>query len=342
MSKRLSAVLAVLLMVLGLGACGEGANEQPPSSSGSGKSDAQQSRASDEFPVQVKHKYGTTEIDSPPERVVTLGLSDQDAVLALGVKPVGAIDWFKERPYGKWPWTDELWGEDRPTIVGERDDYNLEKIFELKPDLIIALYSGMSDQQYETLSKIAPVVGQPPDYPDYAAPWQEMTRLAGKALGKSERAEQLITEIDEKFAQVRKEHPEFDGKSTAVVDPYQPGEYAVFAPHDPKVVFMTELGFRVPEPIEKAAGDKYAAEISSERASLMDVDRLIFLTSDPNAEKRVRSDEVYSGLNVAKEKRDLFVPYGEPPVGAAISFSTVLSIPYAIDQMVPLLSEPTD
>ncbi|WP_229833831.1 hypothetical protein [Streptomyces xantholiticus] len=38
------------------------------------------------------------------------------------------------------------------------------------------------------------------------------------------------------------------------------------------------------------------------------------------------------------EKRDLFVPYQDPDIGAAFSFHTVLSIPYAIDEIVPLLT----
>ncbi|GFJ83111.1 hypothetical protein Phou_072910 [Phytohabitans houttuyneae] len=41
--------------------------------------------------MTVAHRYGSTEIKSGPARVVTLGLSDQDAALALGVKPVGAL-----------------------------------------------------------------------------------------------------------------------------------------------------------------------------------------------------------------------------------------------------------
>lgn len=50
------------------------------------------SPATGRFPVTVEHKYGTTEIPAEPQRIVTLGLSDRDAVLALGKKPVGAVD----------------------------------------------------------------------------------------------------------------------------------------------------------------------------------------------------------------------------------------------------------
>ncbi|MBU2663590.1 iron-siderophore ABC transporter substrate-binding protein [Actinoplanes bogorensis] len=325
----MTAVLAAA--VLALSGCGgsEDAASEAPASAAAGSA----------FPVSVDHKYGTTEIKAAPERVVTLGLSDQDPVLALGVVPVGSIDWFLERPYGKWPWAQPLWAGKAPEIVGERDDFNLEKIAALKPDLILALYSGMSKDQYTKLSQIAPTVGQPKGFADYAAPWQDMTRLAGKALGQDAKAEELITGIDAKLAEMAKANPSFAGKSVAVVEPYEPGKYAVFAPSDPKVVLLTKLGFETPKSIVDAAGDEYAAEIGSEQLSLVDVDKLVFLTADASTQKTVEADKVYQTLKVAQAKQAVFLPYEEPPLGAALSFSTVLSIPYALDQMVPLLAK---
>ena len=322
-------VVAVLAAALALGACGsESDSDQPaapPASEGA-------------FPVTVAHKYGSTEIKSAPTRVVTLGLSDQDAVLALGVKPVGAVDWFGEKPFGKWPWAQPLWGSTPPEIVGERDEYNFEKIAALKPDLIIAQYSGMTKENYATLSQIAPTVGQPAKYDDYAAPWQDMTLAIGQALGKEAKAKELIAGIDKRFADVRAQHAEWAGRTAAVVDPFEPGQYAVFAGSDPKAVFLTALGFTIPDEITKEAGKENAVVVSSERLDLVDVDRLLFLSSDPTAESRVKADKVYAGLAVAKENRATFLPYEEPPLGGALSFNTVLSIPYAIDQVVPILA----
>ena len=101
---------------------------------------------------------------------------------------------------------------------------------------------------------------------------------------------------------------------------------------------MTELGFVVPDAIVDAVGSDYAAEISSERLDLVDVDRLLFLTGSTDAEATVKGDAVYSSLAVAREGRGLFLPYDIPPIGGALSFSTVLSIPWALEQVVPLLA----
>src|SRR5947208_1088714 len=133
MSKLTLVVLtAIALLASACGSTAAGPGTSPPAG------------GQTTFPVRVEHKYGTAAITKAPSRVVTLGLSDQDAVLALGIRPVGAIDWFGERPYGQWPWTKDLWGDKPPEVVGQRDDYNFEKIINLKPDLIIGLYSGMT------------------------------------------------------------------------------------------------------------------------------------------------------------------------------------------------------
>jgi iron complex transport system substrate-binding protein len=329
---RLLRIVLVVAVTLTLGACG-GQDRQEAEPAGGGSQGSQAG-----FPVRIEHKYGTTEVAERPERVVTLGLSDHEPALALGVKPVGVVDWFGERPFSNWPWSKPLWKGQTPTVVGERDDFNIEKIADLRPDLIIAQYSGMNQEQYETLSKIAPVVAQPPDDVDYGAPWQEMTRRVGRALGQEQRAEELISGIEDRFARIRADHPEFAEQTAAVADSFTPGKFAAFASTDPKMLFLTELGFKPSAEIDRLAGDINAAEFSSERLDLLDVDRLVWLTSDKAAHDRIRSDPLYQKLAVHREGRDLFLTYSDPPIGAAMSFNTVLSIPYALDEFLPLLT----
>ncbi|GAB2609624.1 iron-siderophore ABC transporter substrate-binding protein [Streptomyces capparidis] len=332
-ARRLPAIAVAAALTFALAACGsddDGADSEPA---------AEKQTSAGAFPVTIKHVHGSTTVKKQPQRVVTVGLSDQDAALALGVKPVGVVDWLKERPYGKWPWTKELWGDTKPTIVGEREDFKYEKIIALKPDLILALYTGIDEEKYKTLSAIAPTVAWNGDHPPYGAPWQDMTLTAGKALGKEAEAKKLVEGIDQRFAKAREEHPEFAGQTAVVADTYKPGEYSAFAPHDPKSVFVKELGFKLSPEVEKLAGKENAATVGSERLDLLDVDRLIWLNWDASSQKRIEADKVYKQLKVVKDGRDLFLPYFEPPVGAAITYNTVLSIPWAIDQMVPMLAK---
>ncbi|MEZ4730962.1 MAG: hypothetical protein R3E79_27905 [Caldilineaceae bacterium] len=82
------------------------------------------------FPVTVEHKYGSTTITETPQRIVTVGLTDHDAPLALGIVPVGTSEWFGGYPGLIWPWAqDELeaLGGEVPAAVGG-DAINFEAI----------------------------------------------------------------------------------------------------------------------------------------------------------------------------------------------------------------------
>jgi iron complex transport system substrate-binding protein len=328
--RNIPRVAVAAAAALALTACGGGTENTGSASSG------EKSATSAAFPVTVEHKYGSTTIDEEPKKVVTLGLSDQDAVLALGVTPAGAVDWFKEDPYGKWPWAKDKWGDTPPEIVGERDEYNIEKIAKLEPDLVIAQYSGMKKEQYDTLSEFTKVVAQPKGHEDYQAPWQDMTRQIGKALGKEAETEKLIDGIDARFKAVRDEHPEWKGKTVTVGEPYEPGKFSAFSPKDPKVIFLTEMGFTTSKTYRDALGKENVADLSVERLDVMEADRTVWLGT-PETEKTMKADPLYKKTKVHQDKRDLFLPYDSPDIGAALSFNTVLSIPYAIDEVVPML-----
>ncbi len=312
--------------LLGLAACGE--SDSPAASTATG-----------ETPWTVEHKYGTTTIPRRPQRVVTLGYTDQEPALALGVRPVGVVDFWGERPYGKWPWEHELWDGKEPTVVGERDDYDLEKIVGLQPDLIVGLYSGMTKQDYAKLSDIAPTVAQPPGYADFAATWSVITEMMGRCLGREAEAKKLVAGLEARFAEVRRAHPEWSGKTVAVVEPMPAGRFAVFGAGDPKVQFMESLGFTIDPAVAKFAPGGDVATLSAERLDLLDVDQLVVLVDagDPT-ERQVRANRLFTDLGVVTEGRTLFLPFGtNPPVGAAMAFNSALSIPFGIDHVVPAL-----
>lgn len=325
-TTRLRSAIVAIATALVLGACGDTtAATKDAAPSGEAGTSA--------FPVTVKHKFGSTEITAKPTRVVTLGYTDGDTALALGVKPIGAVEWFEEQPYGDWPWSKTLWGTPGPEIVGKRDEYNLEKIAALKPDLIIAQYSGMKKEQYDTLTKIADVVAQPEGFEDFQAPWREMTRAIGKSLGQSAKSEELIKGVEDKFAAARAAHPEFAGRTAAIAETYEAGKFSIFSANDPKLMFLKDLGFTIAPKYVEAVGKENVLDLSFERVDVLEADRLIWFQDGTPVKDELAKNELYSKLNVAKENRHRFFDYRTPPLAGAMSFNTVLSIPWAIDQV---------
>ena len=126
----------------------------------------------------------------------------------MGVRPVGAMDWFGQGTFGKWPWEREAWGDEPPVAVSNKSyEIDFEKVAAQRPDLILGLYAELKRGDYDKLSKIAPTVAQAKGDP-YTTPWRDMTRVAAKAVGRVEEGEKLIEETEARFAAFRKAHPE--------------------------------------------------------------------------------------------------------------------------------------
>ncbi|HEY8491052.1 MAG TPA: iron-siderophore ABC transporter substrate-binding protein [Dehalococcoidia bacterium] len=296
------------------------------------------------FPVTIQHKFGTTTIPEEPERVVTLGYSEQDPVLALGVVPVAVREWFGDQPHAVWPWAQDELGSGRPAVLempfGELD---LEAIAALRPDLIVATHAGITQEEYERLSQIAPTLAQPGGYPDFGVPWQEQTRLIGRALGREERAEALVAEVEAAVAEARRAHPQFEGATIAWASPASgTGQYWVVGPNTPPMRFLASLGFQVPESLAGLVGQRDSAQISGEQLRLLDVDVLIFQAPSQEVRAAFESDPLYRQLDVATEGRTIFFAGLDDPLYGALSFSTVLSLPYAVEHLVPRLAAALD
>lgn len=292
-------------------------------------------QADDAFPVTIDHKYGSTTIDALPERIVTVGLTDHDALLALDIVPVGTTEWFGEHPGAVWPWAQDKLGGTVPQVVGNAQGVNFENIAALNPDLILALFSGITEDEYELLSQIAPTVAQPADSVDYGIPWQTLTLTVGKAVGQTAEAEALVAGVEEEFAQVRAAYPEFVGATSVVATPYQ-GIW-VYGPQDVRGRFLTLLGFELPAELAEITGAEFGGNLSMERADLLDVDVIIWL--DPEDAEGELGGPVYQNLSVHTEGREVFLDSYNDPLGGATSFVSVLSLPYLLDELVPQMAE---
>lgn len=284
----------------------------------------------------VEHKYGRTEVSGRPARVVTLGLTEQDYVLALGLAPVGVREWFGEHPGALWPWASEALGDDPLPEVLPVDELNFEQIASLKTDLILGVNSGLTEKEYKTLSEIAPTVAQAPDHADYGAPWQDIAAIVGKALGRQEKAAELVRDIEARFDDVRAKNPEFGG-ATALLATSISGEAWAYA-EGPAPGFLTQLGFDLPEEAAKLfTGDnREPVEVSLERLDALEAEVLLVGVYGPQSES-VTNKAVFKKLDAAKEGRTLSMPEMSR-INGALSFGSLLSLPVALDEMVPRIT----
>jgi iron complex transport system substrate-binding protein len=327
--------LLVALPLLALTACSGSDQKDVAATSQASSSEA------GAFPVTIKNKFGDAVIKETPKRIVLVGLVEQDALLALGVTPVATTEWFGDKPGALFPWAKaKLGGGAVPQVLSDKDGLQFEKIAALQPDLIIGLYSGITADDYKKLTAIAPTVAQLPGAPDYGVGWQDLTRTVGKAVGKPKQADDLVKGIEERFAKVRAEHPEFQGKTALMTSAYQ--GYFIYGRQDPRSRLLTDLGFSWPAAVDKVIGDKFGASVSGEKVSLLDVGALIWFAEKGGVVK-LKNDPLLKNLAVSKEGRQVYIEENyDVPLYGAVSFVSVLSLPIVLDQLVPKLAAAVD
>ncbi|MET8483140.1 iron-siderophore ABC transporter substrate-binding protein [Streptomyces tendae] len=335
--RRLAAALSAAALGVGLLAgCGSDSDDSADQAGGGTPA------AAGAFPVAVEHAFGTTKIDKAPERVVSVGYTDDQTVLAFGIKPVGMVDQYPN-PAGQspdintqWPWVKDKWGDSKPEVVMKNGDTgpNYEKIAALRPDLIVAVYSEIDRAAYDKLSKIAPTVGRTKGEKEpFSAPWQDNALHIAKALGKAEEGEKMVADIQGKLDAAKQAHPGF-ADQTAVVLSWYKDSVAPFTSTDVRGRLVTGIGFKYQTEIDKVAGGDFYTTLSPERVDLVDVDR-IFVINDKADQDALKKFELFTNLDAVKNGKVSYLLDSEgPAVGAAISQGTLLSMPYAVDELV--------
>jgi iron complex transport system substrate-binding protein len=303
---RLGAALVAMLVAIGMVAgCSS------PTTAGS----------SDET-VSVSHKFGETKVPKNPTRVVTAGWNDQDFALALGVVPIVTRAWFDK--YNNYPWVQEATGgKGVATMGGDGIDY--EAVAAAKPDVILAIFESIDQPTYDRLSQIAPTVVQSGEYPDEETPWNAQLLLTGKALGKDAEAQALLDEVNAKIDAARAANPAFAGK--VLVEDFGPenGGHYLIGKGDPRRALFDALGFEAQEATK---------DVSEENLSLLDRD-VLFVNGA--TKEQVTASPVFARLAVVQSDRTLYTTF-DSNLSGALSYSGPKALLYALDQLVPQLS----
>lgn len=330
--RRLSLAALALAAALSIVGCSPASDAAPEPADGNG--------------VSIEHAHGTTVIPEKPKRIVTLGWMTADIVAALGENPVGVEKVWGAGESGFQPWFEdyvtEEYGETPALIEYTEDGPNYEAIKALKPDLILGLYTGLTDVEYQRLSEIAPTVPYL-ERPWDAGTWEDMTRTVGKAMWADERAEQAVTETTDLVASLAEAHPEFTGKSVVWGLSLTEGstDLGVYLDYDPRVRITEALGFDSTSAMstfyETAEGDNWYTGVSLERLNEVDADLFAaWAGTVAEAEYTVANKVVARWAPIAKGS---YVFYAGEADASAISAPTVLSLQYILPTYVDDLAE---
>ena len=301
---------------------------------------APQPAASSSEGIAVEHAFGETIVPADAERVVTLGWGSTDAAISLGVVPVAIpFDSYAGDDEGVLPWVREAVSDidaELPTVLPDSpEEPPYDAIDAADPDVILAVYSGITEEQYDLLSEIAPVVayaGEP-----WSTPWRDLITTVGLALDKQAEAKDVIAGIEARIADEAAAHPEFSGTSIAAVADFS-GTFYVYRAVDPRVEFLLDLGFvSAPAVDELANGDAtFYYTLSYEQLDQLDADVVLSYSDSAEAAEAFLSAPQTSVIP-AVAGGTVAQLVGTTSV-AAVSPPTALSFDWVLDELVEQLS----
>ncbi|MDR2671874.1 MAG: iron-siderophore ABC transporter substrate-binding protein [Coriobacteriales bacterium] len=345
------ALATILVVVLGLGLLGC-ATQPTGQEADNGEVSARTADSTlDEaasFPVTIKHIYGETVITSKPERIVTISWSNQDVPLALGVLPVG----FSEVTYGAadesrmLPWTKDKVAElggIAPVIFKDTQGFDFEAISDLSPDLILAAQSGITQEEYDILSEIAPTVAYPGN--PWLTSWRDTITLQATAMGMKDEGEQLVRDLETTISDSAAKYPQIKGKTVAFayIEPTDFSTISIYGVTDSRTAYLADMGLVTSQSVKELFADDPGAfymDVSAENVdALSDVD-IIVSYGDASLLVALQADPLLGSIPAVQRGSVLLVGDTTPLYSGASP--SALSIPYVTEDYARQLAEAAD
>lgn len=327
---------AAAAALFGLASCSSDDTTEPSASS------AATDTAGATFPLTITHAFGETTIEAKPERVATVQWANHEVPLALGIVPVGMAKatFGDDDSDGILPWVKdklaELGGK-TPVLFDETDAIDFEGVSDTTPDVILAAYSGLTKEDYDKLSQIAPTVAFPEVAWGTSLP--DMTTMNSKAIGLASQGAALLTTIDQQVAAALKARPTLAGKSVmfAYFDPTDLSSVGFYTTTDPRPGWLHSIGFTTPSAVAAAtaASKEFYATVSSEKAdTFSDVD-IVVTYGDQALLTTLQADPLLSQIPAVA--RGSFALLGATSPLAAAANPAPLATPWVLEQYLDLL-----
>ena len=160
--------------------------------------------------IAVHHASGVTEVKTNPKKIVVMDFGVLDTLDTLGVEPELLATPKQYTP----KYLSKYTGEDIKD-VGQMKQPNLEKVAELKPDLIIM--SGRQAPYYDKLAEIAPTINLSVANDGYMDALHSQMTILGQIFQKEDKAEMEYQALFAKVMETRRLAQESGKKSLMII-----------------------------------------------------------------------------------------------------------------------------
>lgn len=286
------------------------------------------------YPVTVTDKFGTRRIEHAPPSIASVGRTDHDVLLALGIVPASVYRFVPAMTRGVGVWAEPALGGANPLVL--TNPLNYEKIAALRPGLILAVQTTGDESEYRTLSRIAPTLGPPPHAAPNTVDWRESARAIATAVGRAADGDALVARTEATLAEARAAHPRFAGRSVTVLL-CGGGQVSAYTPADTRMQVATALGLMPSRHVAGLDPARYSVPLSTELIDDADADVVLVLTTEGlSAPDTLAQYPILATSAAARGGRLAVVE--DYNVSLAFSSASVLSIPYALRGLIPPLT----
>jgi len=325
--KKLVAIFCIFVLPFGLVACSQPTDTSNVNEGGSEVAEA----------ITIAGVLGDVELEVTAKRVVALEWTYAEDLLAVGVQPIGVTD---IQNYNNWVQIEEKF-DDNVVDVGTRQEPSLEKIAELKPDLIIAIkfrHEGIKSE----LESIAPTVFFDP-YPtdENFNQYDEMEstfREIAKAVGKSSEAERVLAELEATYLEAKAAIDSAnlstqDVLLTQAFSANQAPQIRLFTPNALASVILEKIGLNNVHTSEELEIYGFST-VNVEALTKYEEANYLYVVQDNDNiyENQLKDNKVWNGLEFVNENRTF--PLG----GDAWLFGGPLSAKVVVDRIVNTLA----
>lgn len=269
----------IMVIVLVLSACGN----QSATTATTDKTNSSEAKATTGT-ITYQSETGPVEVPANPQRVIALA-GYAGNLISLGVPLVGVDSWTKADPN----FADQL------KDVAEVSDDNLEKIIELKPDLIIA---ASDTKNIDKLKKLAPVVTYTYNKVDYLTQIEEIAKAVNQAdkgaawiADFKERAQKSGTEIKAKIG---------DDATVTVMEGDSKQLYIFGSAwgRGTEIIYQA-MGLKMPEKVKEMTSKKGYYDLSLEVLPEYLGD-YVFYSKDPSVDASFQNTDTYKNIPAVK------------------------------------------
>ncbi|WP_414732856.1 ABC transporter substrate-binding protein [Acetobacterium carbinolicum] len=292
MKKLLGLLMVAVLMVSVLSGCSQSTAKEETEPEKSGV-------VTDELGREVT-------IPENPQRILCLVSSAMNTVYNLGLEPIGKVEEYKITEAGM-----------ALPSVGQSQTINMEAVYELKPDLIIASSRFHAAQQEELEKSGAVVYFFDPDAVG-DIPVVDITAYLGKVLNREAEGEAYVQKVMDDAAVIA-EKVAATGLTTGIM--LQTGDTVMAAQTATSYGSMlTLMGLEnvVPENLPNAKKSSFVVfDVEAIATANPDVIYLVAQSNDQEANKQMKQsfmeDQKWAELSAVKNKNVVVLPFKANP-----------------------------